>query len=119
MSPEDQAHEIDKVKKIESGMITDPITIDPDETIGKALELMQTFRISGIPVIKNRKLVGIVTNRDLRFETVHTRKVSEVMTSRNLITAPIGTTLDAAKNSFRNTTSRSSPSSTKRMSSTA
>jgi IMP dehydrogenase len=101
MSPEDQAHEIDKVKKSESGMITDPITIDPDETIGKALELMQTFRISGIPVIKNRKLVGIVTNRDLRFETVHTRKVSEVMTSRNLITAPIGTTLDAAKKLFQ------------------
>ena len=101
MSPEDQAHEVDKVKKSESGMITDPITIDPDETIGKALELMQTFRISGIPVIKNRKLVGIVTNRDLRFETIHTRKVSEVMTSRNLITAPVGTTLDAAKKLFQ------------------
>jgi IMP dehydrogenase len=101
MSPEDQAHEVDKVKKSESGMITDPITIDPDETIGRALELMQTFRISGIPVIKNRKLVGIVTNRDLRFETIHTRKVSEVMTSRNLITAPVGTTLDAAKKLFQ------------------
>ncbi|MEC4683923.1 MAG: IMP dehydrogenase [Nitrospirota bacterium] len=101
MSPEDQAHEVDKVKKSESGMITDPITIDPDETIGKALELMQTFRISGIPVIKNRQLVGIVTNRDLRFETIHTRKVSEVMTSRNLITAPVGTTLDAAKKLFQ------------------
>jgi len=101
MSPEDQAHEVDKVKKSESGMITDPITIDPDETIGRALELMQTFRISGIPVIKNRQLVGIVTNRDLRFETLHTRKVSEVMTSKNLITAPIGTTLDAAKKLFQ------------------
>lgn len=101
LSPEDQAHEVDKVKKSESGMITDPITIDPDETVGRALELMQTFRISGIPVIKHRKLVGIVTNRDLRFEMVHTRKVSEVMTSDKLITAPIGTTLEAAKQLFQ------------------
>ncbi len=101
LSPEDQAHEVDKVKKSESGMITDPITIGPDETIGKALDLMQTFRISGIPVARNRTLVGIVTNRDLRFETVLTRKVSEVMTSKNLITAPVGTTLDAAKKLFQ------------------
>ncbi len=101
LSPEDQAHEVDKVKKSESGMITDPITIDPDESIGKALDLMQTFRISGIPVVKNRKLLGIVTNRDLRFETILTRKVSEVMTSKNLITAPIGTTLEAAKKLFQ------------------
>ena len=101
LSPEDQAHEVDKVKKSESGMITDPITIGPDETIGRALDLMQTFRISGIPVVQNRTLVGIVTNRDLRFETVLTRKVSEVMTSKNLITAPVGTTLDAAKKLFQ------------------
>ncbi len=101
LSPEDQSHEVDKVKKSESGMITDPITIDPDATVGQALELMQTYRISGIPVIRDRKLKGIVTNRDLRFETVHTRKVSEVMTSKNLITAPVGTTLDAAKKLFQ------------------
>jgi len=101
LSPEDQAHEVDKVKKSESGMITDPITIGPDETVGRALDLMQTFRISGIPVVRNRTLVGIVTNRDLRFETILTRKVSEVMTSKNLITAPIGTTLDAAKKLFQ------------------
>ncbi|EQD80468.1 inosine-5'-monophosphate dehydrogenase [mine drainage metagenome] len=100
LSPEDQAHEVDKVKKSESGMITDPITIDPDATVGQALELMQTYRISGIPVIKDRKLKGIVTNRDLRFETVHTRKVSEVMTSKNLITAPVGTTLRCGQEAF-------------------
>jgi len=101
LSPEDQAHEVDKVKKSEAGMITDPITIDPDETVGRALEIMQTYRISGIPVVKDKKLKGIVTNRDLRFETIHTRKVSEVMTSKNLITAPVGTTLDAAKRLFQ------------------
>ncbi|MDA8029230.1 MAG: IMP dehydrogenase, partial [Nitrospiraceae bacterium] len=101
LSPEEQAHEVDKVKKSESGMITDPITIGPDETVGRALDLMQTFRISGIPVVRNRTLVGIVTNRDLRFETILTRKVSEVMTSKNLITAPVGTTLDAAKKLFQ------------------
>ena len=101
LSPEDQAHEVDKVKKSEAGMITDPITIDPDETVGRALEIMQTYRISGIPVVKDKKLKGIVTNRDLRFETIHTRKVSEVMTSKNLITAPVGTTLDVAKRLFQ------------------
>lgn len=101
LSPEEQAHEVDKVKKSESGMITDPITIGPDETVGRALDLMQTFRISGIPVVKSRTLVGIVTNRDLRFETILTRKVSEVMTSKNLITAPVGTTLDVAKKLFQ------------------
>ncbi|MGC8529424.1 MAG: IMP dehydrogenase [Leptospirillia bacterium] len=101
LSPEDQAHEVDKVKKSEAGMITDPITIDPDETVGRALEIMQTYRISGIPVVKDKKLKGIVTNRDLRFETIHSRKVSEVMTSKNLITAPVGTTLDVAKRLFQ------------------
>ncbi|MDA8060278.1 MAG: IMP dehydrogenase [Leptospirillum sp.] len=101
MSAEDQAHEVDKVKKSESGMITDPITIGPDQTVGEAFGIMSTFRISGIPVIKNRKLVGIVTNRDLRFETGSSKKISEVMTSRNLITVPVGTTLDSAKELFQ------------------
>ncbi|BAM06446.1 IMP dehydrogenase [Leptospirillum ferrooxidans] len=101
MSAEDQAHEVDKVKKSESGMITDPITIGPDQTVGEAFGIMSTFRISGIPVIKNRKLVGIVTNRDLRFETGSTKKISEVMTSKNLVTVPVGTTLDSAKELFQ------------------
>jgi inosine-5'-monophosphate dehydrogenase (EC 1.1.1.205) len=107
LSPEDQAHEVDKVKKSEAGMITDPITIDPDETVGRALEIMQTYRISGIPVVKDKKLKGIVTNRDLRFETIHTRKVSEVMTSKNLITAPVGRPSMPPRGSFRSTISRS------------
>ena len=101
LSPEEQAHEVDKVKKSESGMITDPITIRPEQTVHEALNIMATYRISGIPVIKNRKLVGIVTNRDLRFEMDGSRKVSEVMTSRNLVTAPVGTTLEVAKELFQ------------------
>lgn len=101
LSPEEQAHEVDKVKKSESGMITDPITIRPDQTVREALNIMATYRISGIPVIKNRKLVGIVTNRDLRFEMDGNRKVSDVMTSRKLVTAPVGTTLEAAKDLFQ------------------
>jgi IMP dehydrogenase len=101
LSPEEQAHEVDKVKKSESGMITDPITIRPEQSVHEALNIMATYRISGIPVIKNRKLVGIVTNRDLRFEMDGSRKVSEVMTSRNLVTAPVGTTLEVAKELFQ------------------
>jgi IMP dehydrogenase len=101
LSPEDQAHEVDKVKKSESGMITDPITIRPEQSVGEALTIMSTYRISGIPVVRGRTLVGIVTNRDLRFETDETRKVSEVMTSKNLVTVPVGTTLEAAKELFQ------------------
>lgn len=101
MPPEDQAHEVDKVKKSESGMITDPITIRPEQSVGEALTIMSTYRISGIPVVRGRTLVGIVTNRDLRFETDDTRKVSEVMTSKNLVTVPVGTTLEAAKELFQ------------------
>lgn len=101
MSPEDQAHEVDKVKKSESGMITDPITIRPEQSVGEALSIMSTYRISGIPVVRGRTLVGIVTNRDLRFETDDARKVSEVMTSKNLVTVPVGTTLEAAKELFQ------------------
>ena len=91
-----QADEVDKVKKSESGMIVDPITISPDARISDALDVMRKYRISGVPVTKGHKLVGILTNRDLRFETRMHLKVSEVMTKDRLITAPIGTTLEKA-----------------------
>ncbi len=97
MSPQKQALEVDKVKKSESGMIVDPITISPDEPISKAMKLMARYKISGVPVTVNEKLVGILTNRDLRFETNPERSVGEVMTSEKLITAAIGTTLEKAK----------------------
>jgi IMP dehydrogenase len=97
MSPEKQAFEIDKVKKSESGMIIDPITISPDAPISEAMALMERYRISGVPVTVNGKLTGILTNRDLRFETKVTRRVSEVMTKDRLVTASVGTTLDEAK----------------------
>lgn len=97
LSPADQAAEIDKVKKSESGMILDPITISPDQTIRDAHELMARYRISGIPVTKGSKLVGILTNRDLRFETRMDMKVSQVMRRDKLITAPEGTSLEKAR----------------------
>jgi IMP dehydrogenase len=98
MSIEKQAEQVRKVKRSESGLIIDPITLDKDSTIGDALKLMKENKIGGIPVVdKNKKLVGILTNRDLRFETDNSRKVSEVMTKENLITAPEGTDLTKAK----------------------
>lgn len=98
MSIEKQCEEVDKVKRSESGMIQDPITLTPDKTIGDALLLMKKYSISGIPVINEKgKLVGILTNRDLRFEPNHSLLVSEIMTKDNLITAPIGTTLEKAE----------------------
>lgn len=97
MTPEKQAVEVDKVKKSESGMIIDPITIAPDSPISEAMALMERYRISGVPVTVDGKLIGILTNRDLRFETKVTRKVSEVMTREHLVTAGAGTTLDEAK----------------------
>jgi IMP dehydrogenase len=97
LSPTDQAAEIDKVKKSESGMILDPITISPDQTIRDAHDLMARYRISGIPVTKGGKLVGILTNRDLRFETRMDLKVSQVMKRDKLITAPEGTSLEKAR----------------------
>jgi len=97
LSPDLQASEVDKVKKSESGMILSPITISPDHTIRDAHHLMSTYRISGIPVTKGGKLVGILTNRDLRFENRLDLKVSQVMTKNNLITAPEGTGLDKAQ----------------------
>jgi IMP dehydrogenase len=97
MPPDRQALEIDKVKKSESGMIIDPITVSPDAPISEALGLMQRYKISGVPVTVKNKLVGILTNRDLRFETELNRKVSEVMTSKNLITAKENIGLEEAK----------------------
>ncbi len=97
LSPEDQAAEVDKVKKSESGMIMNPVTISPDHTIRDAHKIMAQYRISGIPVTKSGKLVGIVTNRDLRFENRMDLKISQVMTRDKLVTAPEGTTLDKAR----------------------
>ncbi|MBF0539423.1 MAG: IMP dehydrogenase [Nitrospirae bacterium] len=97
MSIEKQASEVNKVKKSESGMIVDPITISPESHVRDALALMERFRISGVPVTENDKLIGILTNRDLRFETNVNKLVSEVMTREKLVTAPEGTDLDSAK----------------------
>src|ERR1700757_2528748 len=94
---EQQALEVDKVKRSESGMIVDPITMSPEQKISDALEVMRRYRISGVPVTKNKKLVGILTNRDLRFETRTDIPISEVMTKENLITVPVGTTLTDAE----------------------
>jgi IMP dehydrogenase len=98
---EDQALEVDRVKRSESGMIVNPITVAPDALIREALDLMQKYRISGVPITeggsKEGRLVGILTNRDLRFETNTARPVSEVMTKERLITVPVGTTLDQAR----------------------
>ncbi len=97
LSIEAQAMEVDKVKKSESGMIMDPITMDPDQKIVEAQEIMKKYRISGVPITKNGKLVGILTNRDLRFVTQLDEKISTVMTKDNLITVPEGTTLEQSK----------------------
>ncbi len=97
MPIERQAEEVDRVKRSESGMIVDPVTIEPERKISEALELMSRYRISGVPVTKNRKLVGILTNRDLRFETRYDLPISEVMTKENLVTVPVGTTLEDAR----------------------
>ncbi|MCK4466767.1 MAG: IMP dehydrogenase, partial [Desulfobacterales bacterium] len=97
MSIKSQVLEVDKVKKSESGMIIDPITIRPDQLVHEVLKLMEQYRISGIPVIIGDKLVGIVTNRDLRFETDLQKKVSEVMTKENLVTVSEGITLEESK----------------------
>ncbi len=97
MTVEAQASEVDKVKRSESGMIVDPVTVSPTAKVAEALELMSRFRISGVPVTKGSKLVGILTNRDLRFETRTNLPVSELMTKDELITVPVGTTLEQAK----------------------
>jgi len=92
-----QVLEAEKVKKSESGMIIDPVTIGPEESIAKIMDLMERYRISGIPVVEGQRLVGIVTNRDLRFETNLEQKVKEVMTKDRLVTAPVGITLEESK----------------------
>src|SRR5271163_969180 len=92
-----QGEEIDRVKRSESGMIVDPVTISPDITIRQALEIMNKYRISGLPVTRGARLTGILTNRDLRFEKNHTQLVGSVMTKDNLVTVPVGTTLDEAE----------------------
>ncbi len=97
LTVEQQASEVDKVKRSESGMIVDPITMSPDQKISEALELMRHYRISGVPITKNKKLVGILTNRDLRFETRTDIPIAEVMTKENLITVAVGTTLTEAE----------------------
>lgn len=97
MSIKEQADEVDKVKRSENGVITDPFFLSPEHYVYEANELMAKYRISGVPITEGTKLVGILTNRDLRFETNHNRKIKEVMTSKNLITAPEGTDLLQAK----------------------
>lgn len=97
MSIEEQAEEVDKVKRSENGVITDPFSLTPNHTLGDADALMAKFRISGVPITEGRKLVGIITNRDLKFETDYSKKIKESMTSEGLITAKEGITLDEAK----------------------
>ncbi|MCR5031269.1 MAG: IMP dehydrogenase [Lachnospiraceae bacterium] len=97
MSIEQQAEEVDKVKRSENGVITDPFSLSPEHTLQDAEALMHKFKISGVPITEGRKLVGIITNRDLKFETDFTKKIKESMTSENLITAPEGVTLEEAK----------------------
>src|SRR5258708_6557006 len=100
LSSEEQAQEVDKVKRSESGMITDPITMEPTAPLSEALAAMQHFHISGIPITENGKLVGILTNRDIRFETSFDRPIAELMTRDHLITVPVGTTLEQARDSL-------------------
>ncbi len=98
LTVEQQANEVDKVKRSESGMIVDPVTMSPDAKVSDALEVMKKYKISGVPItLKDGKLVGILTNRDLRFETRFDIPISKVMTKKKLITVPVGTTLEQAE----------------------
>lgn len=97
MSIEEQAREIDKVKRSEHGVITDPFFLAPEDMVSSAVALMERYRISGVPIAKNGKLVGILTNRDLRFESNFNQPIENVMTKENLITAPVGTSLEEAQ----------------------
>jgi IMP dehydrogenase len=101
MSIEAQAEQVDLVKRSENGVITNPFSLGPDKTLADANELMAKFRISGVPICENGKLIGIITNRDLKFEDDMTQKIRDVMTKDNLITAPVGTTLEQAKSILR------------------
>ena len=96
-SVEEQAEEVDKVKRSESGMITDPITLGPDASLSDALDVMKRFHISGVPITEHGKLVGILTNRDIRFSTDEDKPISELMTRERLVTVPVGTTLEQAR----------------------
>ncbi len=97
MSIDQQAAQVDKVKRSENGVITDPFFLSPEHLVSDAQALMERYRISGVPITENGKLVGILTNRDLRFETNFNKKIKEAMTSEHLVTAPVGTTLEEAK----------------------
>ena len=97
MSVEAQAEEVDRVKRSEHGVITDPFFLEPDNLVSDALSLMERYRISGVPITKNGKLVGILTNRDLRFESDFNQPIDNVMTKKNLVTAPVGTSLEEAQ----------------------
>ena len=101
MSIEAQAEEVDKVKRSENGVIANPFFLSPDNTLEEADSLMGKYKISGVPVTENGKLVGIITNRDLRFEVNFQKKIRESMTSEGLVTAPVGTDLKAAQEILR------------------
>ncbi len=101
MSIEEQANEVDKVKRSEHGVIVDPFYLSPDNTLQDAEDVMAKYKISGVPITEKKKLVGILTNRDLKFEVDYSKKISECMTKEGLITAPVGTTLDEAKEILR------------------
>jgi len=101
LAPDQQALEVDKVKRSEHGVISDPFFLSPEHTLDHANELMSRYRISGVPIVEQGRLVGILTNRDIRFEEDFTRIIGEVMTSEDLVTAPVGTTLDEAKRILR------------------
>jgi len=97
LSIEEQCSQVDRVKRSESGMIVDPVTLSPSASLGEAHAIMARFHISGVPITENGRLVGILTNRDLRFEDDHSRRVSELMTREGLVTAPVGTTIEQAR----------------------
>src|SRR5271156_3874934 len=97
MTIEKQAEEVDRVKRSESGMIVDPVTIGPEMSVRQALDIMNKYKVSGLPVTRGQRLVGILTNRDLRFERNLDQPVSNIMTKESLVTVPVGTTLDEAE----------------------
>ncbi len=101
MSMEEQAAEVDRVKRSEHGVIVDPFSLSPNHTLNDAEALMSKYKISGVPITENERLVGILTNRDLKFENDYSKKIEECMTKENLVTAPVGTTLEDAKEILR------------------
>ena len=97
MSIDRQAQEVDRVKRSEHGVITDPVYLSPQETVQDALNVMAKYHISGVPIVNGNRLVGIITNRDIRFEEDYSKPIDQVMTKEGLVTAPVGTSLDEAK----------------------